>query len=187
MAFQGAWALGWKLAARWCRRAAIWTNGQRERGSNPLVPDKPPPPWNGGQTPTLLLWASVSLPVYPRRPRGPGPARAAHLGAVGPLLPGLEDAAAAALAALVEALQPLQVDAQVQPVGQAALLGRLLAFGGAATAAPAVAVPVRHGDAARLRLPGAAARPAPAPLRSARRQAQRAKRRKRRPCAARAP
>lgn len=99
--------------------------------------------------PTLLLWASLSLPVHPPRPRGSGPAQAAHLGAVGPLLPRLEDAAAAALAALVEALQPLQVDAQVQPVGQAALLGRLLAFGGAATAAPAVAVPVRHGDAAR--------------------------------------
>lgn len=135
--------------------------------------------------PPCSFWASVSLPVYPPRPRGSEPAPAAHLGAVGPLLPRLEDATAAALAALVQALQPLQVDAQVQPVGQTALLGRLLAFGGAATAAPAVAVPVRHGDAARLRLPGAAARPALAPLR-ARRQAQRLKRRKRRPCAARA-
>lgn len=97
----------------------------------------------------MLLWASVPLSGYPARPRGSGPARAAHLRAVGPLLPRLEDAAAAALAALIEALQSLQVDAQVQPVGQAALLGRLLAFGGAATAAPAVAVAVRHGDAAR--------------------------------------
>lgn len=71
-----------------------------------------------------------------------------NLGAVGPLLPRLEDAAAAALPALVEALQPLQVDAQVQAVGQAALLGWLLPFGGALAAAPAMAVSVRHGDPA---------------------------------------
>lgn len=89
-----------------------WSEGEAEVLSA-LLPHIPSPPWNGGKAPTLLLWASVSLSVYPARPCGSGPARAAHLGAIGPLLPRLEDAAAAALAALVEALQSLQVDAQV--------------------------------------------------------------------------
>lgn len=88
--------------------------------------------------------------MRPRAGPRPRPGKA-HLGAVGPLLPRLEDRAAAALAALVKALQPLQVDAQVQAVGQAALLGRLLPFGGAPAAAPAVTVAVRHGDTATLK------------------------------------
>lgn len=111
------------------------TGKRLETGLSFLTPEMRLPERTGGPRPR----------TGPRLAR-PRPGKA-HLGAVGPLLPRLEDAAAAALAALVETLQPLQVDAQVQAVGQAALLRWLLTFRRTAAAAPAVTVAVRHGAA----------------------------------------
>ena len=66
---------------------------------------------------------------------------------------------AAALMALLEALRLLQVKGQVQAEGQAALLGRLLPFGGAVAAIPTMAMRKGNSTARASPQPATAAAP----------------------------
>lgn len=77
----------------------------------------------------------------------PLPGKETDLLPVPTVFPGAEHERPAAFPPLVEALQAITVDAQVKAPGLASPLRRLLVVVAMATAAPAVAVPVRHGRA----------------------------------------
>lgn len=80
-------------------------------------------------------------------PALPAPGEETDLLLIPTVFPGAEHERPAAFPSLVETLQALAVDAQVKAPGLASPIRRLLVVVAMATAAPAVAVPVRHGRA----------------------------------------